>query len=65
MSEDHLIRALQYLAMLLFVSAGVLPLARSRYPWTKWARWGSIVMFAIAFFYTVALALIWALGRTD
>jgi len=63
--EDRLIRALQYVVILLFVGAGVLPLARSRYPWAKWARWGSIAMFAVAFLYTVILSLLWALGRTD
>jgi hypothetical protein len=65
MSEDRLIQALQYLVMLLFVTAGVLPLARSRYPWAKWARWGSIAIFAFAFLYAVVLSLLWALGRTD
>ena len=57
MSDDRLLRALQYLAILLFVSAGVLPLARSHYRWAKWARWGSIAVFAAA----LAMALISAL----
>ena len=62
MSDDRLLRALQYLAMLLFVSAGVLPLARSRYRWAKWARLGSIGVFAAAFFYALVLVLRWALA---
>ena len=65
MSEDHLIRALRYLVILLFVSAGVFPLVRSRHPWAKWARWGAIAVFVIAFSYAVVLSLFWALGRTD
>ena len=62
MSDDRLIRILTYLAILLFVSAGVLPLARGRYPWVKWARWGSIAMFAIASPYAAALGLRWSAG---
>ena len=62
MSDDRLIRILQYLAILLFVSAGVLPLARSRYPWAKWARWGAIAIFSIAFLYAVVLVLRWGAG---
>jgi len=47
---------------LLFVGAGVLPLARTRYPVAKWARRGSIVIFSIAIAYAAVLALRWALG---
>jgi hypothetical protein len=46
--DDRLIHALQILAILLFVSVPVLSLARSRYPWAKWAGWGSVVVFLIA-----------------
>lgn len=53
---------LLYLAILLFVSAGVLPLARSRYPWAKWAKWGAIAIFSIAVVYAVALAFRWGRG---
>jgi hypothetical protein len=60
-SDDRLLRVLQYLAILLFVGAGVLPLARSRYPAAKWARRGAIVIFSIAFIYAIALVLRWAL----
>jgi len=63
-SDDRLIRILEYLAILLFVSAGVLPLARGRYPWVKWARRGSIAIFAIAFLYAVVLVLRWAQERS-
>jgi hypothetical protein len=62
LSDDRLLRALQYLAMLLFVSAGVLPLARSRYRWAKWARRGSVAAFGAAFLYALVLVLRWALG---
>ena len=60
MSNDRWLLALQYLAILLFVSAGVLPLARRQY---RWAKWGSIVIFSIAMAYAAVLALRWALGQ--
>lgn len=63
MSDDRLIRILTYLAILLFVSAGVLPLTRGRYPWTKWARWGAIGFFSIAVVYALALTIGWGLNR--
>jgi enterochelin esterase-like enzyme len=59
-SDDRLLRVLQYLAILLFVSAGVLPLARSRYRVAKWAGRGSIVIFSIAVAYALVVALRWA-----
>jgi hypothetical protein len=64
-SDDRWLRILQYLAILLFVSAGVLPLARSQYPIAKWARRGSIVIFLIAVVYAVVLALRWALSSSQ
>jgi hypothetical protein len=60
---DRPLQILLYLTILLFVSAGVLPLARSRYAWAKWARWGAIGIFSIAVLYTLALTLRWALNR--
>jgi hypothetical protein len=48
---------------LLFVSAGVLPLARSRYP-VAWARRSSIVIFSVAVVYAVVLVLHWAFSPT-
>lgn len=62
MSDDQLMRVLQYLAILLFLSAGVLPLARGRRPWAKWARWGSIAVFSVALLYALILVLRWALA---
>ena len=64
MPEDHVPQVLLYLTILLFVSAGVLPLARSRYPWAKWARWGAIGVFSIAALYALVLTVRWALIRT-
>jgi hypothetical protein len=55
-------RILQYLTILLFLSAGVLPLWRSRHPLAKWARWGSIAIFSIAVVYAVVLAIRWGMG---
>jgi hypothetical protein len=62
MSDGRALGVLQYLAILLFVSAGLLPLARSQYRWAKWAKWGAIVVFAIAFIYALALVALWAFG---
>jgi hypothetical protein len=56
LSDGRLIQFLQYLAILLFVGAGVLPLARSRHPW---AKWGSIAIFSVAVVYAVALVVRW------
>ena len=62
MSDGRLIRFLEYLAILLFVGAGVLPLARSRHPWAKWAKCGAIAIFSVAVAYAVALVVRWGLG---
>ena len=48
-------QVLQALAVLLFVSVGVLSLGRARYAWVKWARWGAIAVFAAAVVYALAL----------
>jgi len=61
LSNDRLLQVLLYLAILLFVSAGVLPLGRSSYPWVRWARWGAIAIFSIAIVYALVLVLRWAL----
>jgi hypothetical protein len=55
-SGDRLLQLLLYLTILLFVSAGMLPLARSRYPWAKW-------LFSIAVTYALVLTLRWGLNR--
>lgn len=62
MSNDRLLQILLTLAILLFVTAGLLPLGRSRYRWAKWARWSSIAIFSIAFIYALALVALWAFG---
>ena len=62
MSDDRLIQILQTLAVLLFLSVGVLSLARSRYPWARWAKWGSVAIFSIAILFAVGITLRWALG---
>ena len=62
MSDDRLIQILQTLAVLLFLSVGVLSLARRRYPWAQWAKWGSVAIFSIAFLFAVGITLRWALG---
>ncbi len=61
MSDHRLMQLLQYLTILLFLSAGVLPLARSRYNSAKWARWGALAVFSIAVVCALALTLRWAL----
>jgi hypothetical protein len=62
-SGDRLLQVLLYLTILLFVSAGVLPLARSRDPVAKWARWGAIGIFSLAVIYALILTLRWGLNR--
>ena len=62
MSNDRLLQILLTLAILLFVSVGAIRLGQGRYSWLKWARWGSIAIFAIAFTYALALVVLWALG---
>ena len=62
-SGDRLLQALLYLTILLFVSAGVLPLGRSRYPLAKWARWGAIGIFSVAVIYALVSTLRWGLNR--
>ena len=63
MSGDRLLQVLLYLTILLFVSAGMLPLARSRYPLAKWSRWAAIVVFSAAVIYALILTLRWGLNR--
>jgi len=65
LSNDRLLQVLLYLAILLFVSVGVLPLGRSGYPWVRWARWGALVIFSIAIVYALVLVLRWALLSWD
>ena len=55
MPGDRPLQILLYLTILLFVSAGLLPLARSRYLVAKWSRWGAIAVFAAAVVYALAL----------
>jgi hypothetical protein len=62
MSDDRWLRVLLWLTILLFVSAGILPLARGRRSGAKWARWGSIVMFSVAAVYAALLTLRWVFG---
>ena len=49
LSDDPLLQILQSLAVLLFVSVGALALGRARNVWMKWARWGAVAVFSIAF----------------
>jgi len=62
-SDDRLMQILQTLAVLLFVSVGALALGRARPAWVKWAKWGSIVIFATAVMYALVLTLRWALDQ--
>jgi hypothetical protein len=63
MSGDRLLQLLMYLTILLFVSAGVLPLARGRYQLAKYARWGAIAVFSAAVVYAIVLTVRWVLSR--
>jgi len=59
LTEDRVLQALLYLTILLFISAGVLPLARGRASWVKWARRGAVAVFLAAVAYALFLALRW------
>ena len=63
MSDDRLMQILQSLAILLFVSVGALAVGRAPHPWVKWARRGSIAIFAAALLYALILTIRWALGQ--
>lgn len=63
LSDDRLLQILQSLAVLLFVSVGALALGRARNVWMKWARWGAVAVFSIAFLYAVVTTIRWALGE--
>jgi hypothetical protein len=63
LSDDRLMRILQTLAVLLFVSVGALSLGRASYTWVKRARWGAVAVFSIAFLYALGMILRWALGK--
>jgi len=60
--DDRLVQILQILAILLFVSVGALPLGHTRSVWTKWAKWGSIVVFSVAALSALILIMRWALN---
>jgi membrane protein YdbS with pleckstrin-like domain len=62
LSDDRLMQILQTLAVLLFVSVGALSLGRARYAWVKWARWGAVAVFSVAFLYALGVTVRWALG---
>ena len=61
-SGDHLIRILAGLAVLLFVSRGVLAYGRGRYGWARWARWGAVAAYAAAVGYALVMISLWAFG---
>jgi hypothetical protein len=63
LSDDRLLQILQSLAVLLFVSVGALALGRARNAWVRWAKWGAVAVFSIAFLYTVMITVRWALGE--
>ena len=65
MPDDRLMQILQTFAILLFVSAGALSSGRARYAWAKWAKWGALLIFAIAVVYALALTLRWTFGRAS
>src|SRR5438132_2101916 len=55
LSDDRLMQILQALAVLLFVSGGALASGRAGPAWVKWAKWGTIVIFATAVMYALVL----------
>ena len=63
MSGDRLLELLRGLTILLFVAAVLLPLGRTRQPWARRARWGAVLVFAIALLYAIGRSLLWAFGQ--
>jgi hypothetical protein len=63
-SGDRLLQILSGVAVLLFVSRGVLPRGRGRYAWAIWAKWGAIAAFSAAACYALGMTLLWALGAS-
>jgi hypothetical protein len=61
-SGDHLIQILAGLAVLLFLSRGLLARGRGRYDWTRWAKWGAVAAFAAAVGYALVVIVLWAFG---
>jgi len=64
LSGDRLIRVLAAIAVLLFVSRGVLARGRGGYLLAKWAKWGAIIAFSAACLYALGATLLWALGAS-
>jgi hypothetical protein len=64
LSHNRLIQILAGLAVLLFVSRGLLARGRGRYGWAKWAEWGSIAAFSAALCYAIGAMVLWALGAS-
>jgi hypothetical protein len=62
--DDRPVRILAGLAVLLFVSRGLLVRGRGRYGWAKWAEWGSIAAFAAALCCALLMMVLWALGAS-
>jgi hypothetical protein len=61
LTDDRVLQVLLYLTVLLFVSAGVVPLARGHRSWARWARRGAIAVFSIAIAYAIFLTFRWGL----
>jgi hypothetical protein len=64
LSGDRLIQILAGVAVLLFVSRGVLPRGRGRNAWAKCAKWGAIAVFSAALCYALVRTLLWALAAS-
>jgi hypothetical protein len=64
LSGDHLVRILAGVAVLLFVSRGVLARGRGRVS-AKWAKWGAIAALSAALCYALGMTLLWALGSAQ
>jgi hypothetical protein len=56
------IRALAGIAVLLFVGRSVLAQSGARRAWMKWAKWGAIAAFSLAFLYALGVTLLWAVS---
>ena len=61
-SGDHFVQILAGLAVLLFVSRGLMVRGRGRYDWARWTRWGAVAAFAAAVCYALVRISLRAFG---
>jgi hypothetical protein len=64
LSGDRVLQFLSLLAVLLFVSYGVVPRGHRRHGWSRWVKWGSVAVFSAAILCARAMILLWAVAAS-